>query len=677
MATENVKIVDPDNGTGTDYTSLSAWEAGEEKDLQQADEIAVAKCRCSSGSADTDPITIDGSWNPDATRYIKIWTDPSENYRHDGKWNDSKYRLVATATHLLRIYEAYTRIEGLQVYNTNTSTLAKDGIKVTPSNNSDEVTISHCIIRGNNPTGDAYGRGIYESQATLKAYNNIIYDWGQGTTEARGIYFYGVSTNAYIYNNTIHNCYYGLNRRHGTVVAKNNITQDCTDGFYGDFDGSSDYNVSDISGDAPGANSKTCTVSFVDEANDDFHLASSDTCAKDAGVDLSSDPNLAFNDDIDGETRSGSWDIGADEYVAAGGQVFSVTLQDSLSLSDSRGAMQDKVMAESLALSDRKRKELEKCFLASLSISDRKRKELEKHFLDSLSLSDTHFKSCLFHRLFTDLVTITDTAVKTLDKSLQDQLDISDKLVKTLSKIFTTSITLTDTFIAEIISGVVEKVFQDTLLLSDLKKIDLDKKITDMLLLSDMKRTDLDKRVADTLSLSDARRIDLDKRVRDILSLSDIKKLDLDKKLADTLPLSDTYIAQITGILTKVLVDSLILTDRSKKELFKSFFDTLPVEDTIKAQVIFTKLLTDTLLQLQDRRKKEIEKTIAESVALNDKFTKEELKILTDTLIQLSDNLNAQIVWAVVKVITAMFTDIKDPYGMKKDIKDPYGMKGS
>jgi len=136
-----------------------------------------------------------------------------------------------------------------------------------------------------------------------------------------------------------------------------------------------------------------------------------------------------------------------------------------------------------------------------------------------------------------------------------------------------------------------------------------------------------------------------------------------------------------------VLVDSLILTDRSKKELFKSFFDTLPVEDTIKAQIIFTKLLTDTLLQLQDRRKKEIEKTIAESVALNDRFTKEELKVLTDTLTQLSDSLNAQIVWAVVKVITAMFTDIKDLYGMeedvedlygmKKDIKDPYGMKGS
>jgi hypothetical protein len=49
----------------------------------------------------------------------------------------------------------------------------------------------------------------------------------------------------------------------------------------------------------------------------DFHLASSDTNAKDQGTKLSSDSDLAFSDDIDGHSRGfGSlWDIGADEYV--------------------------------------------------------------------------------------------------------------------------------------------------------------------------------------------------------------------------------------------------------------------------------------------------------------------------------------------------------------------------
>jgi hypothetical protein len=64
---------------------------------------------------------------------------------------------------------------------------------------------------------------------------------------------------------------------------------------------------------------------FVNVAGDDFHLASGDTIAKDAGESLSADPSFAFDDDINdgimgggkaGETRSGTWDVGFDEYVA-------------------------------------------------------------------------------------------------------------------------------------------------------------------------------------------------------------------------------------------------------------------------------------------------------------------------------------------------------------------------
>ncbi|MCK5178485.1 MAG: DUF2341 domain-containing protein, partial [Candidatus Omnitrophica bacterium] len=64
---------------------------------------------------------------------------------------------------------------------------------------------------------------------------------------------------------------------------------------------------------------KVSAIIFVDEANDDFHLASNDTGAKDLGTDLTSDANLAFSDDIDGDTRPvtpGTWDIGADESNA-------------------------------------------------------------------------------------------------------------------------------------------------------------------------------------------------------------------------------------------------------------------------------------------------------------------------------------------------------------------------
>ena len=75
------------------------------------------------------------------------------------------------------------------------------------------------------------------------------------------------------------------------------------------------YNIADTN-DAPGTNSKNCIVLFIDEANKDFHLSSSDTCARDSGIDLSSDPYLSFSDDIDGELRISPWDIGADEVSA-------------------------------------------------------------------------------------------------------------------------------------------------------------------------------------------------------------------------------------------------------------------------------------------------------------------------------------------------------------------------
>jgi len=120
MATEVIKIVDPDNGSGTNYTSLSAWEAGEQGDLTGArDEIAVAKCRCTGGTADTTGLIIEG-WTTDSTRYIKIWTDPAESYRHNGKWTTgNKYRLYTSdywGCIFLNQSPIHIKIIGLQLY---------------------------------------------------------------------------------------------------------------------------------------------------------------------------------------------------------------------------------------------------------------------------------------------------------------------------------------------------------------------------------------------------------------------------------------------------------------------------------------------------------------------------------------------------------------------------------
>lgn len=57
------------------------------------------------------------------------------------------------------------------------------------------------------------------------------------------------------------------------------------------------------------------SIAFVDEDNEDFHLAAADTDAVNEATDLSSDTYWPFSVDADGTTRS-SWDVGADEYEA-------------------------------------------------------------------------------------------------------------------------------------------------------------------------------------------------------------------------------------------------------------------------------------------------------------------------------------------------------------------------
>ena len=74
----------------------------------------------------------------------------------------------------------------------------------------------------------------------------------------------------------------------------------------GTFSPHSDYNISDISGDAPNATfgGGEATVTFKDEALNDYHLDLADTAARDQGVDLSSDATLSFSIDIDGGAQS-------------------------------------------------------------------------------------------------------------------------------------------------------------------------------------------------------------------------------------------------------------------------------------------------------------------------------------------------------------------------------------
>ena len=292
--------------SGGDYTSLSAWEAGQQADIVTADQIQQAECYTMT---DTAQCVING-WTTDATRYIRIYTPASE--RHAGVWTTGKYNLddAGDWEGQLGIYEDYARLEGLQIRNTG----ANNPYVVAILASAGEVRISTCILRGGSDGINADGVGA----GTLKAWDNLIYD-GSGTGVRR--FRAAADGTVILYNNTI--CDTSGNQIYiqncTTLKIKNNATQGVISANYSLLGVTTQTSATNLSEDAtsPETGLRNKVISFVDETGDNFHLASGDTVAKDAGTDLSADADLAFSDDIDGETRSGSWDIGADEVIAA------------------------------------------------------------------------------------------------------------------------------------------------------------------------------------------------------------------------------------------------------------------------------------------------------------------------------------------------------------------------
>jgi hypothetical protein len=94
------------------------------------------------------------------------------------------------------------------------------------------------------------------------------------------------------------------------IVSVNAYQEDWyTSGSFATTDWS---NIATDDGTSPEAGRRNLTITFADTHD---YAIDGETDLIDQGTDLSSDTDIPFNDDIEGDTRSGTWDIGADEYV--------------------------------------------------------------------------------------------------------------------------------------------------------------------------------------------------------------------------------------------------------------------------------------------------------------------------------------------------------------------------
>jgi hypothetical protein len=273
---------------------------------------------------------------------VKIWTDPSESYRHTGTYpSGNKYRIEVSNGSGIAIRDANIEIIGIAIRATDTGNSNTRGVLITTG--SVGIKIDKCFIEGIcSGTGTGYGIYAYASTATIHVTNTVVRGWNSGTDQHyAALYLY--SGTPYIYNCTFTKSYRGISSYNaGTHTIKNCIFFNNIDDIYtsgatqvidycasDDLDGTNPVDIS------PGATeADDWAACFTDYANGDFSLKSTSVCIG-AGVD---DPGSGlYSDDILGNARTSPWDIGAFEYVA-GGSSLTVNVPDAWStLSDVSG----------------------------------------------------------------------------------------------------------------------------------------------------------------------------------------------------------------------------------------------------------------------------------------------------------------------------------------------------
>lgn len=342
QATEVIRIIDPDNGPGTDYTSLSDFARLEERDLVAANEIAVAVCRSSNGTADRSAQFT--GWTTDAEHYVKIVAD--EGHRATAKWDSSKYRIIENSTgnsECIDIEISHIMIDGIQMRLSGSGN-KNDVIDAQPQPG--KITIQNCFLWLD---VEVQSGTIMDPGSDLEVSNCIIKSSGGGIN---AIHLKGnvePQPVATIYNNTFVGGWFRAMRNEGIARVKNNLIRGAVgDEIFvtaddGEYTNDSDYNSTNVSGTALVNSPRNNTESpwfnadltdediFVDPANNDFHVKTSSPFIA-AGIGPAADSNVPATD-IDGDGRFGgdAADLGADEHgslAPVAGADVATTLED-------------------------------------------------------------------------------------------------------------------------------------------------------------------------------------------------------------------------------------------------------------------------------------------------------------------------------------------------------------
>lgn len=316
------------SGANRAYASMSEMEAAEQVNLDVANN--VLRVKCAGTSADTTAAVFAG-WTTSSTDKLIVEGNSGDAAgANPGYYSTSYYRLDVTNNHALNIQVDYCQFDKflIQVAETGTAN-PRIAVLVDSQAAGSRVSLTSMIIKmGTSTGGTVHGIRANDVDLTLSIVNCVLHDFRQGSSRAVDIQTNGGTVRGL--NTGIYNCATGWRCSQNASPVRDMTVINCwvqacdsNAGFSlaaGSWGTGTDYNISDSTTDAPGTNKKVSTaISFVSTASKDFHLASGDTAAKGWGTDLSADSIFPFSTDIDGETRTGQWDAGPDQYVSAGG----------------------------------------------------------------------------------------------------------------------------------------------------------------------------------------------------------------------------------------------------------------------------------------------------------------------------------------------------------------------
>jgi hypothetical protein len=291
----NESISDYEGGS-PDYTEgqFGTWEAATDNNNVTGAVSPVLEVYAEGGGGSLwDETAVDFLGGTNNATYMRI-VRPAAGNKHSGiivtDGSAAGFRDAATTpSYLFQLADTGPiYFQDLIITRTGIDNLYDCGIKVLSGCTAHVVG---CLVFG------FEGRGIQLESGGAIAVNCVVH------AVDRCMFTSGITV--YCYNVTENGCTRNSIFNSGTATTKNCVW---------------DTAISN-SGTHNQTTNVTGTPTYVDAAGDDFHLDPDDTVALDNGTDLSADGTFAFDDDIDGDTRSGTWDVGFDEVVSGAQEV--------------------------------------------------------------------------------------------------------------------------------------------------------------------------------------------------------------------------------------------------------------------------------------------------------------------------------------------------------------------